>query len=135
MKRDWAFFNAAKEIANLSDFRRIHIGCVVVSKNRIISSGCNTTKTNPLQKKYNAVRFTEDGNHGCHAETSALLPLLKEGSFDGAHSKIYLYREHADGSLALSRPCASCMKMLQDAGIRHIYYTTENGYAEEILRE
>lgn len=130
-KRDYAFFEAAKGISKLSDFERIHIGCVVVYKNRIISSGFNSNKTSPLQKRYNSRRFSIDTPHKIHAEIKALSPILKMHDVDWAHLKIYLYRQRADGTLGMSRPCASCMTMLKDYGIKHIYYTTDDGYAEE----
>lgn len=133
-KKDFVFYNAAKEIANLSDFKRIHIGCVITYKNRIISSGYNTNKTNPIQKKYNIFRFSCEGKHGCHAETMALLPLLKDKKMNHSKMNIYLYREDANGQLAMSRPCSSCLKMLQDNGFNHIFYTTNNGYAEEYMQ-
>lgn len=133
--RDMAFFGAAKELAKLSDYPRHHIGCVCVQRNRIVSSGYNSNKTNPLQKRYNRIRFAAETPHRCHAETKALSPILKSKDIDFSHLKIYLYREHADSSLAMSRPCPSCMQMLRDAGIQHIYYTTENGYAQEYITE
>lgn len=131
--KDMVFFNAAKEVSKLSDYPRHHIGCVFVLKNRIISSGYNSNKTSPLQRKYNQYRFSVDTPHKLHSETSALIPLLKMKDIDFAHIKVYLYREHANGTLALSKPCESCRKMLIDNGIKHIYYTIEGGYAEEYL--
>lgn len=133
-RRDMIFFNAAKEIAKLSDYPQHHLGCVAVLKNRIISSGYNTRKSNPLQKKYNKYRFTTDQTvHSCHAETNALLPILKNKDIDRSRIRIYLYRSHANGSLALSKPCPSCLAMLKDAGIKHIYYTTESSYVKEFI--
>ena len=45
---------------------------------------------------------------------------------------IYIYRERKDNNApALSRPCASCRKMLHDLGIRTICYTEDDGYTEE----
>lgn len=135
-RKDMVFFNMAKEIAKLSDFPQHHLGCVFTYKNRVISSGYNTRKSNPLQKKYNRYRFTTDSTpHFCHSETNALLPVLKMKDIDRSRIRVYLYRSHADGSLALSKPCPSCRKMLLDAGIKHIYYTTETSYMEEFILE
>lgn len=133
--RDMAFFNAAKEMSKLSDFEKVNIGCVIVYKNRIISSGYNTKKTNPIQKKYNKIRFSCEGNHSRHAETSALLPILKLRNINRSRLRVYLFRAHANGSLALSKPCPSCMKMLKDAGIKQIYFTEENSYCEKYMME
>ena len=46
-------FKRAKEISCLSDYNRIHIGCVAVYKNHVLAVGYNTNKTHPLQMKYN----------------------------------------------------------------------------------
>lgn len=130
--KDKVFFNAAKEISQLSDFKKYHIGCVIVDKNRVISSGFSCNKTNPIQKRYNSLRFSVDSTpHKLHAETKALLPLLKLRDADRSRWKVYLYREHANGTLAMSRPCPSCMALLKDSGIHRIFYTTDDGYAEE----
>lgn len=135
-KKDYVFFNTAKEVSKMSDYHQHHLGCVIVDKNRIISSACNSNKTDPLQKYYNIFRFDTDSTlHSCHAETLALKPLLRNKDIDFSKLKIYLYREHANGELALSRPCASCMVMLKRAGIKTVYYTTEDGYAEENIAE
>lgn len=136
MKRDLIFFNMAKEVSKLSTFPRHQIGCIITYKNRVISSGCNIQKTSPLQKRYNKIRFSCDSaKHYNHAETSALLPILKDKNIDRSRLRVYLFREHADGSLALSKPCPSCMKMLKDAGIKQIYFTDEGSYCEEYIVE
>lgn len=131
--RDRTFFNVAKELAQLSDYPRHKIGCAITLKNRVISTGYNSNKTNPLQRQYNRLRFSDDTPAKLHAETAALLPLLRNKDIDLSKVKVYLHRQHADGSLAPSRPCASCMKLLRDNGVKEIHYTTEAGYAEEII--
>ena len=60
----------------MSDFPRIHIGACVVYKHKIISTGFNTQRTAPIQKKYNKYRFLEESRHSCHAETMCLKPLI-----------------------------------------------------------
>lgn len=131
-RKQESFFEAAEAVSKTSEFPRVHIGCVVTNGNhRIISSGINSTKTHPIQKKYNAERFDVNiGTHSLHAELDALLPLLKE-DIDFSKVELYTYRELADGTMAMSRPCPSCMKLIKDLGIRNIYYTTQDGYAHE----
>lgn len=129
------YFQIAKDISQLSDYRngRCRLGCVLVHKNRIISSGCNSNKTSPLQGRYNKYRgISDEYPSKLHAETAAIKPLLNS-EIDWSSVHLYLYREHADGSLALSRPCKSCMALIKDVGIREIHYTTEDGYATEQL--
>ena len=130
-RKQKSFFEAAEAMSKTSEFPRVHIGCVVTNGNhRIISSGVNSTKTHPIQKKYNKERFDEDTTHSLHAELDGLLPLLKE-NIDFSKVEVYTYRELYDGTMAMSRPCPSCMKLIKDLGIRNIYYTTQDGYAHE----
>ena len=130
-----SFFDIAKKVSELSTFHRknVKIGCLIVSGNRIISSGYNSDKTNPIQKKYNRLRFSEETPHRLHAEISALLPLLNNKDIDFSKVKIFTYREKADHSLGKSRPCKSCMALIKDLGIKHIYYTTDDGYCHEVV--
>lgn len=130
-----SFFDIAKKVSELSTFHRknVKIGCLIVSGHRIISSGYNSDKTNPIQKKYNRLRFSEESPHRLHAEISALLPLLNNKDIDFSKVKIFTYREKADHSLGKSRPCKSCMALIKDLGIKHIYYTTDDGYCHEVV--
>jgi deoxycytidylate deaminase len=129
-----AYFKAAKVISELSDFPKVKIGCCAVYKHKIISSGCNSIKTNPTQKKLNIYRFDADTPATIHAELSCLLPLINRRDINFRDVSLYVYREYKSGELALSRPCPSCMKLITELGIRHIYYTNLSGFShEEIL--
>lgn len=135
-KTQQSYFDIAKKISEFSTFHRsnIRVGCIVIYRHRIISSGFNSDKTSPIQKKYNQIRFNEDTPHSLHAEISALSSLLwRDFDIDWSQVSLYIYRERQDHSLGKSRPCPSCMRLIQDLGIRDIYYTTEEGYCHEIL--
>lgn len=127
-----SYFNAAKAMSELSGCKQ-KIGCVVVYKHKVISSGYNDNKTNPLQKKYNKYRFTEESVHSVHAEVDALLPLINRRDIDFSHVSIYLYRQYKNGELAPSRCCESCFALIKNLGIRRIFYTTSQGFAHEDL--
>ena len=128
------YFKAAKAMSELSDFPRVNIGCVAVYKHKIISSGCNSTKTNPTQKRLNIYRFDADTPATIHAELSCLLPLINRKDIDFGNVSLYIYREYKNGELALARPCPSCMKLITELGIRSIYYTNFGRFShEEIL--
>jgi deoxycytidylate deaminase len=128
-----AYFKAAKAVSELSDFQRVNIGCVAVYSHRVISSGANSTKTNPLQKKYNIHRFSVDSGHTLHAEVECLLPLINRKDIDFSRVSLYIYRQHKDGTLALSRPCPSCMALIKELGIKKVYYTGNGSYISEIF--
>lgn len=130
--KDISYFNSAKNMAHLSNFKRIKIGCVIVYRNKIISTGVNSEKTHPKQKEYNVFRFKEDSVHKLHAETNALLH-IRYLDINWSKVKVYVYREFKNGSIAPSRPCESCYNLIKDMNIKQIYYTTENGYACEII--
>jgi deoxycytidylate deaminase len=126
-----AYFKAAKAVSSISDFHKVRIGCVAVYSHRIISSGTNSTKTNPLQKKYNIHRFDVDSGHTLHAESQCLLPLVGRKDIDFSRMSLYIYREHKDKTLALSRPCKSCERLIRDLGIKKVYYTGNGSYIAE----
>ena len=128
-----AYFKAARAIAELSDFPRVRIGCVVVCGHKVISSGYNSNKTNPTQKKLNIYRFNVDTPATIHAEVAALLPLINRKDINFSDVSLYIYREYKNGSPALSRPCASCMALIRQLGIRKIYYSGENSFINEEL--
>ena len=133
-KKDEAYFNVAKEVSKTSDFPRHHIGCAVVYKHRLISSGCNCKVTHPKQRELNKERFDEDTTHHWkHAELDALLPIMNNKNIEWSKVKLYIYRELKDGSKALSRPCKSCQKLIRELGIKKIWYTTKDGYIQEIF--
>ena len=133
-KKNKTYFNIAKEVSQLSDFPRVQIGACAVYKHKVISTGCNSQRTSPLQKKYNQYRFKVDTPHTCHAEISCLKPLIGRKDIDFKNIDLYIYREYKNNELALARPCASCMKLITELGIRNIYYTNLGGFShEEIL--
>ena len=129
-----SYFKVARDVSELSDYKTHNLGCVAVYCHKIISSGYNSYKTNPTQKRLNACRFTENTPHTVHAEIACLLPLIRRRDIDFGRVQLYIWRNHADGTPALARPCKSCMQLISELGIRHVYYTNEGGYShEEIL--
>ena len=127
------FFRAADAVASLSDHNQSKLGCVLVDKHRIVSSGHNSsTRCSPLQKKMDVSRFGSPDQHRgpVHAETACLLPLIRQG-YDMSRADLYIIRRHRNGSLALSRPCPGCMSLLRANGVRRVFFSVEGGYAVE----
>lgn len=130
-KRELAYFKVAGAISETSNHPQYKIGAAVVLKHRVVSSGANSdTKTHPLQKQYNKYRFEEDSPHKCHAELTALLPLIRD-NVDLSNASIFVYREHKNHTLACARPCRSCMNLIRDLGIKRVFYTVEGGYTQK----
>ena len=130
---DYRYFDKARQIADISDYNRIHIGCVAVYQGQIIGLGCNTNKTHPIQKFYNKYRTPSDYIlPKLHAEISCINQ-IKHLDINFSKVKLYIYRIRKDQPFGLSRPCPSCMAAIKDLGIRDVYYTTNDGYSYERL--
>lgn len=140
-KIDYKYFSKAKQIAQVSDFPKVHIGCIAVYQNRIVGIGCNTNKTHPAQKYYNRYRI-DDADYNSsesllpklHAEINCLNQ-LKNLDINFSKVKLYIYRTRKDIECGMARPCASCMQAIKDLGIREIYYTTNDGYSYEKIEK
>lgn len=115
------FFNLAKKLSYKSDYYAHRLGAVVTRGNEILGIGFNKKKTHPLSE----TRF-----NNIHAELSAI---LNSGEEDLSGCSIYVYRETKHGTLAMARPCEHCMKLLRQVNISKIYYSTETGYAKEVI--
>lgn len=132
---DYRYFNKAKQVATISDYNRVHIGCVAVYQGQIIGLGCNCNKTHPTQKFYNKFReSSEDLLPKLHAEISCLNQ-IKNLDINFSKVKLYIYRIRKDQPFGLARPCPSCMAAIIDLGIKEIYYTTNDGYSYEKLEK
>ena len=130
-KIDYKHFSKARQIAGISDFKKIHIGCVAVYQGQVIGLGCNANKTHPMQKFYNRYRQQPDNLlPKLHAEISCLNQ-IKHLNINFTKVKLYIYRIRKDQPYGMARPCPSCMAAIKDLGIKNVYYTTDAGYAYE----
>ena len=129
-----AYFKAAESISTLSD-HKCQLGCVIVKNHRIISSGHNSDSNgHGFQKRLDEKFFNDGKSRGCkHAEIDALLPLIRNRC-DLTSATIYVFRKNKSNQLAMARPCARCMSIIREQGIRKIEYTTDLGFASEVLR-
>lgn len=134
------FFKFAHEASKKADYKNRGtsnspaIGAVAVYKGSIVAEAWNTDKTSPLQARYNVYRYNNPSlPPKTHCETSLVQRLRwKFGdNLDWGKVDIYLYREYKDGSLANSRCCESCYRLLRDLGVKRIFYTTTRGFVEE----
>ena len=134
-KSDKKMFTAARKVAMESDFDSFHMGCVIVYKHHIIGAASNSDKTHPMQARYNEYRkFNKTKNgikHSLHAEIAALatVPYPLGIDVEWKNVKVYIYRiaPGRQKGFGLARPCPGCRKALKDLGIRHIYYTGNEG--------
>lgn len=132
---DYKYFIKARQVATISDYPKIHIGCVAVYQGQVIGLGCNCNKTHPVQKFYNRYREpSESMLPKLHAEISCLNQ-IKHLDINFSKVRLYIYRIRKDQPFGLARPCPSCMAAIKNLGIREIYYTTNDGYSYEHLEK
>ena len=127
------YFQKARQAAEISDYKRTHVGCVAVYQGNIIGIACNTNKTHPMQKYYNRYRYHSQTSYfypKLHAEINCISS-IRHLDINFSKVKLYVYRTRCDQEYGIARPCPSCMAAIKDLGIRHIYYTTNDGYAYE----
>ena len=134
-KNDHKYFAKARQAAMISDYYKIHIGCVAVYQGNIIGIGCNCNKTHPIQKFYNQYRNRPNNLlPKLHAEINCINS-IKHLDINFTKIKLYIYRIRNDQPFGLSRPCPSCMAAIKDLGIRDIYYTSNDGYVHERIEK
>ena len=127
------YFQKARQAAEISDYKRTHVGCVAVYQGNIIGIACNTNKTHPMQKYYNRYRYHPQTSYfypKLHAEINCISS-IRHLDINFSKVKLYVYRTRCEQEYGIARPCPSCMAAIKDLGIRHIYYTTNDGYAYE----
>ena len=130
---DYRYFDKARNVATISDYKRTHVGCVAVYQGQVIGLGCNCNKTHPTQQYYNQYRKQSDTLlPKLHAEISCINQ-IKHLNINFSKVKLYIYRIRKDQPFGMARPCPSCMAAIRDLGIRDIYYTTNDGYVYERL--
>ena len=128
--RDKIFFKMATLLAQSSTHHKFRMGAVIIQNGDILSTGVNSSKTHPLQMKYNKYRNIKINNHCVHAEMNAIVKTSNKNLLKGAI--IYISRLKENG-VGMSRPCKACMEALKDFGIRDICYSTDIGYAKEYI--
>ena len=91
-KNDMHYFVKASQVAEISDFAKINIGCIAVYQGTIIGVDFNTNKTHPMQKKYNIYRNGENFTPKLHAEINCLNS-IRYLDINFPKVKLYIYRK------------------------------------------
>jgi deoxycytidylate deaminase len=106
-------FRLAKSVSKHSN-HQIKVGAVLVKNSHPIATG------------YNKIRYDREWgnvwNKSIHAECH-VMKLSKRDYIRGC--TIYVYREKADGSIGLARPCLDCLKKLRIFGVKEIVYSID----------
>ena len=131
-KKDERFISIAREVSNLSDYKKVKIGAVIVLKREIISVGYNKHKSHPIMKVFNKkYRGFNTKESNIHAEMNALMKCTAI-PINGA--TISISRAFKDGSIGNCFPCPACQRRIITAGIKKIVYTDYDGIYEMKIR-
>ena len=107
-----AFMQTAKVFAECSTATRLHVGCIAVKDNKIISIGYNGTPNG-------WDNVCEDENNKTlpevlHAESNMLMKLARtSGGAEG--SSVFITHS----------PCLECAKLIYQSGVKEVYYDTK----------
>ena len=123
---DRPIMDLAIKVAESSKSRK-RVGAVLIYKNKVITQAVNQdTKSHPLQAKLAEMVGLSEKIY-LHAEISALVKCRSEAD------TIVVARlgGHNGDELRNAKPCPICSLALEQAGIEHIYYTTDEGFLYE----
>lgn len=102
------FKNIVLTTSTRSSCNRLHVGCILVKENRIISQGYNGFLSGHPHK---SIVINNHEIATIHAEQNAIIDCAKRG-VNCNNSTAYITHF----------PCINCLKMLIQAGIEKIYY-------------
>lgn len=126
--RQIRYFNLAKLASLQASHLRYSVGAVIVNGNYVVTKGSNKRKSHTRQHRYDKQTNYFSSFANIHAEICAL---IKSGLRDISGCEIYVHRTEKSGILAHSKPCCSCMQAIKDSGIKHVYFTSKDGYCYE----
>lgn len=124
------------DLSQVSKCRKLHVGAMIVSNNRIISTGVNGTlsKHENCCDKFahlNDQEFIEahsgwSSRNEIHAEMNAIIFAAKNNIGIPKNSVLYCTHE----------PCDNCLKHIAMTGIKDIYYANKyhNNLTENIFK-
>jgi deoxycytidylate deaminase len=105
--------------------------CLALKGWRISNYGFNSIKTHPapfraiveenIQERYEGQAQRPYMKPCIHAEWAAV-----KGS-RSVVDRVLVYREKADGSAAMARPCNVCMALLRRSGVKEVMYSDGDG--------
>ena len=114
-----------------ADLRCRHFS-FILDRNRIISIGMNSTKTHPLNLKYNYVNKDNKSISdivGTHAELNAVIRLGEE---DCSKLTLINTRINRNNILDYSAPCSGCSDMIKQLNFKNVYFSNAQSKFDKI---
>ena len=115
------FLQLAIDTAKSSPSKK-RVGCVLLKKNKVIATAVNLEKkSHPLQAKF-AKRVGLWQKIYLHSEIHALIKAREDAD------TIVVARVNPQDKLRMAAPCPCCSLALEEAGVKNIYYSTDDGF-------
>ncbi len=114
-----------------ADLRCRHFS-FILDRNRIISIGMNSTKTHPMNLKYNYVNKNKEKISdivGTHSELNAVIKLGEE---DCSKLTLVNTRINRNNLLDNSSPCSGCSDMINQLNFKNVYFSNFKGNFEKM---
>jgi len=120
---DRPIMDLAIKVAESSKSRK-KVGALILNKTKLITQGVNQdTKSHPFQARLADMVGLSEKIY-LHAEISALIKCKS----DADTIVVARLGGHSGHELRNAKPCPICSLALKEAGIEHIYYTTDDGF-------
>ena len=96
--------------------KNFKVGAALYNGSVLMSAKANSYKTHPK-----LLPFTNYPH--LHAEQAVILSV----GFNQCHgTTLFVSRVLKDGNIAMAKPCEVCQELIRYAGVRRVFYTTEN---------
>ena len=100
---------------------------ILVKKNKIVKIGWNKNRTHPKTKEFpyfgSKTKYSRV-NVGIHAELDVI---MKAGKDDLSDHELIVLRVDGTGKLNNSGPCAGCCGVINQFGLKNVYFSDSNG--------
>ena len=118
------YLKVAKNVATNSNYGKLRHGALLVKGGSIINTAFNKDKFSSFGERF---RDSDYGPATHHAELSCITGISRSKT-KGA--SVFVVRVNRHGELRLSKPCSMCHDALKFAGVKKVYYSTNNGTIE-----
>jgi deoxycytidylate deaminase len=113
-RRETSFLAVAKYFAAKSQSRQRH-GAIVVKSGRVLGTGYNKNKNNPMQVSPEHIKT--------HCSRHAEVEAIRDAGFDVDGAILYVARVNRQGKTLNSKPCNYCQAVIESTQIKKVIYT------------
>lgn len=113
-RKETSFLAVAKYFAAKSQSRQKH-GAIVVKSGRVLGTGYNKDKNNPMQVSPEHIKT--------HCSRHAEVEAIRDAGFDVGGAILYVARVNRQGTALNSKPCKYCQAVIESTQIKKVIYT------------